>query len=263
MKRRFFVPTILALCLLLVSAAGGLVSAQSGNMWHVDYYPNTDWSGNPVYSQDVPMLWFDWGYGAPGPNMPSTNWTNRGTSTVFFYSGTYRFQILVDDDVFFQIDNVTYLDTRGAGQSGKTFTFDVPLGQGNHYVRADYRQWSAAAYEYITWTYLGSGGNVPPPTPPPPSGNTSGYPTIPNSATSVQTQYGDYTPCIQNNQHQSACFVPNGQYNSPNTGSIAMEPKIEIWGNCTGDQVQTFWVPSLNNTKQYKCSKTEAGWFPN
>ncbi len=263
MKRKLFISTALALCLVLFSLPGGMVSAQSGNWWHVDYYPNTDWAGNPVFGQDVQMLWFNWGSGAPGPNMPSSNWTNRATSNVYFYSGTYRFQILVDDEIFFQIDNVTRLDTRGAGASGKTFYVDIPMSQGNHYVRADFRQFTGDAYEYVTWTYLGGGSPQPAPPPtPPPSGNTSGYPTIPNSATSVQTQYGDYTPCIQQNVHQVNCFVPNGQWNSPNEGSIQMEPQIEVWGNCSNEQVQTYWIPATNQTKQYKCSKTEAGWYP-
>jgi hypothetical protein len=80
----------------------------------------------------------------------------------------------------------------------------------------------------------------------------------------VQTKYGDYTPCIQQNIHQKNCFQSDGAWDSPNMGSIEMEPQITVWGNCTADQTTQFRVscdPQIP-LQNFKCSKTEAGWFP-
>ena len=70
---------------------------------------------------------------------------------------------------------------------------------------------------------------------------------------SLTTAYGDFTRCQQYALHQANCFVPDAS-NSPNLGSIQMEPGIQIWGNCSTGQTM--------NQSKYQCSKTGAGWFP-
>jgi hypothetical protein len=260
MKRLILITAIATLC-LAAFAWVATSEAQSGNMWHIDFYPNSDWAGSPTYSQVTPFLNFNWGSNPPGPNMPSSNWTARATSDAFFYAGTYRFTVLADDEVALTIDNVTYLNTIGQGQSGKTQVIDIPMTQATHRVQVDFRQFTGGAYLSVNWVYLkpGGGGQPPPPQPTP-------TPSGPTSATSVQTRYGDYTPCIQQNLHQKECFQSDGAWNSPNMGSIETEPKIQIWGNCKADSVSTFVIdPNTDppTTKDYKCSKTDAGWFPN
>ncbi|MFN2164970.1 MAG: hypothetical protein ACK2U9_01760, partial [Anaerolineae bacterium] len=86
----------------------------------------------------------------------------------------------------------------------------------------------------------------------------------PVSATSVQTKFGNYTPCIQNGWHQEKCFKSDGAWDSPNLGSIQMEPQITIWANCVGDSTTTFQVSCDPDVpwQSFNCSKTEAGWFP-
>jgi hypothetical protein len=69
------------------------------------------------------------------------------------------------------------------------------------------------------------------------------------------TGYGNYARCQQFGLHQANCFVPDAS-NSPNLGSIQMEPGIQIWGNCTPGQTMS------QNGTNYQCSKTGAGWFP-
>ena len=244
----------LAAALLLPAAPA---TAQSGNQWRIDYFPNTDWAGAPAYTQFANVINFNWGAGSPGPGVPADNFTARMTSTAYFYSGVYRFTTLADDEVFLTLNGVTVFDSRGQGLSGKTFVVDVPVNEGNNFVQADYREFTGSAYVTVDWQYLKDGNpSVPPPAPPPP-GNPS--------APSVQTRFGDYTPCIQQNIHQSNCFQSDGAWNSPNLGSIEMEPHIQIWGNCTADQVRQF-VTDPNTRppteRDFKCSKTEAGWFP-
>lgn len=251
MKRILLSATIAAACLaLLVGAVPA--AAQSGNTWRVDYFNNPNWAGSPVMTQFTPLISFNWGLGSPGPAVPVDNFTGRMTTDAFFYAGTYQFTALADDEVALIIDGVTRLDTRGQGQSGKQITFSMSMWQGTHRVEVLYREWTVSAYVFVNWTLLG--GSVTP-TPPP------GVPPLPASQSSVQTQFGDYTPCIQQNIHQANCFVSDGAWNSPNLGSIQMEPQIVSWNVCTPDVTQSF-VDNNLQVRSFNCSKTAAGWFP-
>ncbi|MCB0200912.1 MAG: hypothetical protein KDI03_12655 [Anaerolineae bacterium] len=262
--KRLLVIAILAAVLLLPMLGGAsptAVNAQSGNTWTAAYFNNPNWAGNPVLTQTVPFISFNWGYGSPGAGVPVDNFTARFDSQVFFNAGTTRFTLQADDEVALIINGVTFLDTRGAGQSGKTLTVDVPLNQGWQPVQVLYREFTQTASVFVTWQLVKPGTNpTPPPPPPPPPANNCG----PTSASSVQTNFGNYTPCIQQGIHQVNCFQSDGAWNSPNRGSIETEPQIQVWGNCTADSWTEFQVscdPTVPK-QSYKCSKTEAGWFP-
>ncbi len=261
MKRLTLITTVVIVGLLMVVGASSLF-AQSGNQWRMDFYPNLDWSGPPVYTQYSSNLNYNWGANSPGPNVPNANWTMRATSNIYFYSGVYRFNILADDEVVLTIDNVIYLDTRGKGQTGKTQIVDIPLNQGNHNLQVDFRQYTGPGYLYVSWGIFKPGAGTPAPTPSKPLP----APLVPASASSVQTKYGDYTPCIQQSSHQSNCFQTDGAWNSPNVGSIQMEPKITVWGNCEPADSDVTWTTDPNSdpikTHEFRCSKTLAGRFP-
>lgn len=238
-----------------------VVMAQSGNTWTVNFFPNVDWAGSPASTQFVPALNSNWGTGAPASNMPADNWTLRATTQVYFVQGVYRFSLLADDELVFVLDGVTYFDTRGQGLSGKNLTIDIPLSEGTHTMQVDFREFTGDAYLFVSWGLVKPGGD----------GGSSGggatnpdypgVPPLPPSQSSVTTRFGDYTPCIQQNIHQANCFVSDGAWNSPNLGSIQMEPQITVWTNCTADAWQQFIVSSTEPPVSYKCSKTEAGWF--
>ena len=196
-----------------------------------------------------PYIEFNWGTIPPAPGMPSTNWTATMTSTAYFYAGNYTFSALADDEISMQIDGVTYINTMGAGMSGKTVTLILPMTQGNHNIVVLYRQYTGTAYVYLTWIY---GTSSVTPTPPPastPACDPWWSCSCPTQATSVTTQYGDYTSCIQQNIHQSNCFVSDGQWNSPNMGSIQTEPQIQVWGNCTPGQLQCMQLAVQSGTR--------------
>lgn len=262
MKRLLIVAALAALCLVPLAGGAAPATAQSGNTWNAAYFNNPDWAGNPVLTQWAPFVSFNWGFGSPGAGVPVDFFTARFTTDAFFYAGNYTFTATADDEVVLIVDGVTYLDTRNAGRSGKTFTINVPIAfQGSHRVEVWFREYTQAAYIFINWVF-GSGGTPPPPPPtptPPPANNCR-----PQSSTSVQTQFGDYTPCIQQNIHQKNCFQSNGAWDAPNMGSIEMEPQIQVWRNCTADSTTTFPVSCDPNVPQqsFKCSKTEAGFFP-
>jgi hypothetical protein len=262
--KRILTFVLLAAVLLAVTAPAIPAAAQNGNTWQIYYFNNPNWQGNAAFVATSSAVNFNWGSDtAPAPNMPSQNWTARVVSTVYFYSGIYTFQMQADDELALYIDSVLYADTRGANQPGRSLTIDIPLTQGNHYIDIEYRQYTGPAYLYVTWTYLkGNPGPPPPPGPtpaPPPSTPNQLFPPPSN----LVTQYGNYTSCAQQQIHQSNCFVSNGAWNAPNMGSITGEPQILRWMNCTADSVQYIQLYTNQPAQSAKCSKTEAGFFPN
>jgi len=210
---------------------------------------------------------FTWGTVPPGPGLPADNWTATMSSTAFFYSRPYAFYALADDEMSLQIDGTTYINTIGAGMSGKPVQVTMPMAQGNHNLVVQYRQYTGTAYVYLNWAYATSG--APPMYPPMPVPTPVSTPacdpswscTCPTQATTVTTQYGNYTPCIQQNLQQSACFVSDGQWNSSNTGSIQTEPQIQVWGSCTPGTLQCIQLACNQAPVESTCSKTGAGWF--
>ena len=280
MKRHTMILSAVVLALLVVT--GQPLFAQTGNMWTVSYYNNPSWSGGPVLGTYAPSVDFNWGTVPPGPGMPATNWTATMTSTAYFYyTGTYIFQALADDEISLSIDGVTYLNTIGQGMAGKTMQVYVPMTVGNHNLVVQYRQYTGTAYAYLNWAYVKPGGGLvytplalpmPAGTPvvvtpaapvatPTPACDPAWSCTCPVQATSVTTQYGDYTPCIQQNLPQSQCFQSDGQWNSPNLGSIQTEPNIQVWGACTPGAQQCMQLACNQAPEMATCSKTGAGWF--
>lgn len=246
---------VAALVLVLLATSFAPAAAQTGNLWQVNFWPNPDWSGAATASTFVPTLAFNWGEGSPMPGIPSDNFTARATVSGWFAAGNYVFTAQADDEVSLMIDGIVRLSTMGAGMSGKSVNVTLSLSEGWHSLQVDFREFTGLAYLFLTWT---TSGGTPPPTPP-----SSGGPLVPvPSATSVQTRYGDYTPCIQQGIHQKYCFVSDGAWDSPNYGSIEMEPQIVFWGNCVGDEVVTMQLYVNQPPQSANCSKTDAGFFP-
>lgn len=253
---------LLVLTLLAVMGAGTIPAlAQSGNQWTVQYFNNNAWQGAPVYTQYTNLVNFNWGSDtSPAPGVPNQNWTATLTTAAFFYAGIYQFQVTADDEFVLYVDGVQYGSTIGQGLAGKTQYYNIPFTQGNHYVQINYRQFTGPAYLYVNWSFA-KAPTQPTPVPPPPPGPTS--PQLFPPPSSLTTQYGNYTSCAQQQIHQKNCFVSNGAWNAPNMGSISSEPQILRWMNCTADQVQTIQLYTNQPAQSAKCSKTEAGFFPN
>jgi hypothetical protein len=245
---------VVVVCASLLTAAPA--QAQVGNTWFLDFFANLNWAGAPTgsFSTTAPLA-FNWGLGAPLPNMPVDNWTMRATTDVWMNAGTYNFTLQADDEVALIVNGVSFLDSRGQGLSGRTLNVQVPIfNSGFQRITVEFREFTQLAYVFMNWSLVGS---VPPTVSPGPP--TTMTPIT--GASSVVTRFGDYTPCIAGGNHQKVCFQSDGAWDSPNFGSIEMEPPITQWGNCTADQVQTRQLFVERAPQQAKCSKTEAGWF--
>lgn len=254
MKQWFYGISLALLLALLLPSQPAI--AQSGNQWRIDFFPNLDWAGAPVYTQYANLVDFNWGQGSPGPSLPSQNYSARMDTDVYFYAGVYRFNILADDEVRLTINGVNYFDTIGRSQSGKGFVVDIPMTQGNSHITVDFRQYGGPGYIHVYWDYVKPDPSQPIYVPSQPSA-----PPPISSAESLATQYGDYTLCIRQNLHQANCFQSNGQWNSPDLGSIQMEPQIVIWQQCQANTRKTQRLYANSEPQNSKCSKTEAGWF--
>lgn len=250
--------TLIAVLLATVATlalSGGPATAQSGNTWRADYFSNNSWSGQPVLTQTTSFVSFDWGYGSPGAWVPVDNFSARFTTDAFFYAGPYNFSAVADDEFVILVNGQTVFDTRGRGLSGKPQNFTLWMNQGTQRVEVWYREFTLAAYVFVNWW---PSGQAQPPTPP-----AQNLPSLPASQATVTTQFGNFTPCRQQGIHQSNCFVSDGQWNSPNLGSIQLEPQIQSWVNCSpADSDQLFFVDAQNPSRRFRCSRTLAGWFP-
>ena len=268
MKRFLLISAVVVAAALLLFAGVTTISAHNHtqqsaiNNWQMSFYPNQDWEGYPVYTQYSNSMNYNWGGQSPAPNVPPSYWSLRSTMDAYFYGGDYQFSVLADDEFVFFIDNVIYMDTVNQGLSGKKVIFTVPVSQGYHTLRIDYRQFTGPSYIYTDWAYIKPGGG----TPLPPAARPLPAPLPPESAASVQTRYGDFTPCIEQGLHQAECFHSDGAWNSPNRGSVQMEPKITIWGNCEPADSDVVWTVDVTTdpmiTRPFRCSKSLAGWFP-
>ena len=248
-KMRFVVIGLLIVGLILGASA---LMAQSGNVWTLSFFNNAQLIGTPTVVFNSSFLNFNWGSGSPHPSIPVDNFSGRFTTSAFFNSGIYRFTLLADDDIRLFVNGQIWADTFGRGQAGKPFTVNVPLVQGFNSIQVDYAEYGGLAFISVNWELVKGTWPTPVPTvsAPPPSAN------------SVTTRYGDYTPCIRQNIHQANCFRSDGRWDSPNLGSIQMEPRILVWGNCTPSQQVTQVMRVGQPAELSQCSRTEAGWFP-
>ena len=247
---------VAVLIAVAVAFAGSVApaTAQSGNTWRVDAFNNPNWQGAPVHTQFVSFASFDWGWGSPSPWVPVDNFTVRLTTDAFFFAGAYNFSVVADDEFALFVDGNRVFDTRGQGRSGKPQNFSLMMNQGTRRIEVQYREFTQLAYVFVNWN-LGGGQ---PPRPP-----LQNLPTLPTSQDTVATQFGDFTRCRQQGIHQSNCFVSDGQWDSPNLGSIEMEPQIQSWVNCEPrDTRQDFFVNDQTPRRNFQCSRTLAGWFP-
>jgi hypothetical protein len=254
MKRLLPIFLVLVIGLTLVATATPAQS-QSGNLWGADYYPNPNWANPAACTQQVNLVNMNWGFGSPCPNVPADNFTARFNTDAFFYMTTYYFTIIADDEFTLVIDNIQVFSTVNGGQSGKQIVVPYFMSwQGTHHIDLYYRELVETASVFLTWSTCSNCGTTP--TPP-----TQQFPSLPpNQPPPLITDYGDFTPCMQNNWPQVQCFVPTWNLDA---GSISMENQIESWVKCgPADVKQTYYISPQVPAKTYKCSKTLAGWFP-
>ena len=278
MKRKTLISiSVVALVLLAMTITPLL--AQNGNVWNVSYFANPNWAAPAAMGIQSSYIDFNWGTVPPGPGLPATNWTATMTSSAYFYyTGTYVFQALADDEISLQIDGVTYINTIGAGMSGKTVQVAVPLNLGMHNLTVQYRQYTGVAYVYLNWAYVKpaaatSTRRCPCRCRPEPRcrcrpAQHRRRRAIPGGRARVRPRPPASPPSTATMRPASSRIFINRTASSPMangtpriSGSIQMEPQIQVWGNCTPGQLQCMQLACNQAPVEATCSKTGAGWF--
>lgn len=129
--------------------------------WKGEYWSNRDLEDDPTLVRNDrdpdgdKGLDFEWGSGAPAPELPKDDFSARWTRTIYFSAGTYRFHAVVDDGVRLWVDDQSILDAWYDSRS-RELTADYPLGKGFHSLKVEYYEHSGGARIRVWWDRIGT-----------------------------------------------------------------------------------------------------------
>jgi uncharacterized protein YraI len=129
-----------------------------GQPWYGQFFGNTDWSGTPVFTASYPAsgLNLNWGEGSPGGGIPVDYFTARFTRTINvpaeLPAGYYIFYAQADDNFRFTVDVTVIMDHTGDYANSEVYTAGVSLLDGPHILTFDYREQTAGASLFLTWS---------------------------------------------------------------------------------------------------------------
>lgn len=121
--------------------------------WRGEYFPNTNLSGAPMLVRDDAAIQFNWGNGAPAPNLPADNFSARWTRNLNFEAGAYRFYARSDDGVRVWVNNQLIID-RWQTATGETHQADLVLPAGTHSLRVEYFEQTGIAQIQFWWARM-------------------------------------------------------------------------------------------------------------
>ncbi len=137
------------------------------------YFDNEDLSNMRVQRIDSSVN-FNWGSGTPDPSVGADTFSVRWEGYWdYAQGGVYRFNATTDDGMRVSLDNLTSVVDSWIPQSPTTYTQDVEVTAGRHYVRVEFFERTAGAVAQVSWSFLS-----PPPQPRPTAriALTPGYP---------------------------------------------------------------------------------------
>lgn len=133
------------------------------NTWVGEFYPNTNFEGNPVVlggvgaSTKLTDLNFDWGWsGSPHPTIPADRFSARFLKKETLDTGEYLFKVDADDAARVYLDNQLILDT-WPGSTHRLTQKWVDVSSGTHTIMVEYMEDVALAklsLEYKKYTEM-------------------------------------------------------------------------------------------------------------
>jgi hypothetical protein len=136
--------------------AGPAQPQHSDPTWYAQYWNNTTLSGNSVLQRSEANVDYDWGYGSPDPSVPVDYFSARWTRYIQVAPGNYRFTATSDDGIRVSVDNKLIID-QWSIHAATTYTADLYLGDGHHFVVVEYFENNANAVARLSFAPVGSG----------------------------------------------------------------------------------------------------------
>lgn len=121
--------------------------------WIATYFANKDLFGSPVLVQEVPEVNFHWGFGSPGPSVPTDYFSARYERSITLNPGNYLLTLRMDDGARLFVDDQLVLDDWRVG-SIRELTAVRTLGN-NARVRIEYFEENGEASIFFALTPLG------------------------------------------------------------------------------------------------------------
>jgi len=117
--------------------------------WKAEYFANPDLAGKPKSVRLHEDLDFDWGYGAPLPDLPADDFSVRWTTQQTFEAGRYTFYLASDDGVRLYVDGELALDHWETGLGARSVS--RYLSAGEHTIVLEVVERTGAAAVRLNW----------------------------------------------------------------------------------------------------------------
>jgi hypothetical protein len=123
--------------------------------WRGEYFNNTSLSGTPALVRDDAQIDFNWGGGAPAPEIGADDFSVRWTRNADIPAGRYRFVLKVDDGARLWVNNVLLIDA-WRDQALATYTGAIDLPGGIVPLKLEYYENGGQAAVQLMWELEGS-----------------------------------------------------------------------------------------------------------
>jgi len=205
--------------------------------WRTEYFNNPWLIGEPVLIREETEINYNWGNGAPAPNVAADNFSVRWTGNIGFgFSDSYTFTLTADDGARVWVDGGLLID-RWNGQAGSSASATRYVTQGTHPIIVEYYEASGNASITFSWQK----GAGPGPTPGTTPGTTPG-------PTQTPTPSGEIIV-----DDRSSGFQKGGPNESWYERSVGYDGHM-YWTYNSDAQVYNFakWTPRLPNAGNYQ-----------
>jgi uncharacterized protein YraI len=154
MKRAGLLLSMILLGISIVMSFQPVEADFGSNSWRARFWDNRNFEGDPEEERTVGRVDFNW------PGQPTidgnsvldkeNNFAVRFTSSQNFNADTYRFDVLVDDNVTIYIDGEQVFQSNTGGPV-KQLSFTRAMSSGSHELRVDFVENEDAAVIQFQW----------------------------------------------------------------------------------------------------------------
>ncbi len=123
----------------------------SSAAWLGEYFNNEDLEGDPVVTEQVPSIGFDWGTDSPKADIWRDGFSARWTREVYLKQDHYRFCARSDDGVRIWVDDTLVVDGWRASNGSVNFCDVYWAATGTYDIKVEYYEHGGNALIYVWW----------------------------------------------------------------------------------------------------------------